>query len=99
MSDPDHQLSKTESGKWFAPFLRSSKALLELLAHLLVVVGLLVGIRLLEEIVHRLWGQTEHLFFGKLRLRYMFDAADLAILAGFLVYGVYSVIKAYARKS
>lgn len=99
MSKQHPQSSKREIERWYAPFLRSGNALLELSAHLLVVIGLLAGIRLLEEIVHRLWGQTEYLFFGKLRLRYMFDAADLAILAGFLVYGVYSVVKAYVRES
>lgn len=89
----------TQEKEWYAPFRRTGHALLELLAHLLVVAGLLGAIRLLEELVHRLWGQTQYLFFGKLPLKYLFDAADLGILAGFLIYGVYSVVKAYARKS
>ena len=92
-------VKKAKEGKWYAPFLRTARALLELLAHILVVAGLLAGIRLLEEIVHRLWGQAEYLFFGKISLKYVFDAGDLAILIGFLTYGVYSVIKAYVRHS
>jgi hypothetical protein len=99
MSDSRRDSVKDEDRKWYGPFRRTAKALLELAAHLLVVVGLLAGIRLLEEIVRRLWGQTDHLFFGKIPLKYLFDAADLGILAGFLLYGVYSVVSAYVRKS
>lgn len=100
MSESESNITATtEIKEWYAPFRRTGHALLELIAHLLVVAGLLGGIRLLEEIVHRLWGQTQYVFFGTLPLKYLFDAADLGILAGFLVYGVYSVIMAYARKS
>lgn len=49
--------------------------------------------------MHYLWGQTDYLFFGKIPLKYVFDAADFAILIGFLTYGVYSVVKAYAKQS
>jgi hypothetical protein len=80
------------------PFLRTKHALLELLAHLLVVAGMLSGIWLLEKFLHLLWGPTELLFFGSIKVKYIFDAADLAILVGFLIYGVYSVIAAYVRK-
>ena len=80
------------------PFLRTKYALLELSAHLIVVAGMLTGIWLLEKFLHLLWGPTELLFFGSIKVRYVFDAADLAILVGFLIYGVYSVIAAYVRK-
>ncbi|MDQ3816099.1 MAG: hypothetical protein M3362_00225 [Acidobacteriota bacterium] len=86
-------------GKWYAPFRRTKGALIELLAHGLVVAGLLFAIRLLEELVHYLWRQTDYLFFGKIPLKYIFDAADLAILIGFLTYGVYSVVRAYVREA
>jgi hypothetical protein len=89
----------TEESKWYAPFRRTRNALVELAAHALVVAGLLIAIRLLEELVHYLWGQTDYLFFGRIPLKYVFDAADFAILIGFLTYGVYSVIKAYVRES
>lgn len=90
--------SSTPKSSWYRPFLRVKQALIELLAHLIVLTFLLSGIRLLEEVVHRLWGTPDYLFFGKLRLRYIFDAADLAILVGFLVWGVYSVVAAYIRE-
>jgi len=63
----------------------------------IVLISLLAGFRLVEETLHRLWGPTEYLFFGTLRVRYIFDAADLALLAGFLGYGAYSVIAAYVK--
>jgi len=77
--------------------LRVIHALLELIAHLLVLAGLLVGMKLLEKFAHKLWDQ-DYLFFNRLKLRYIFDSADLAILVGFLVWGVYSVVTAYVRK-
>jgi hypothetical protein len=89
----------TEVGKWYAPFRRTRNALIELLAHALVVAGLLIAIRLLEELVHYLWSQTNYQFFGRIPLKYIFDAADFAILIGFLTYGVYSVVKAYVREA
>ena len=75
--------------------LRVINALVELVAHLLVLAGLLIGIKLLEILVHWLWGNQDYLFFNRLKLKYIFDGADLAILIGFLVWGVYSVIAAY----
>jgi hypothetical protein len=47
---------------------------------------------------HWLWGTSDYVFFDKIRLRYIFDGADLAILAGFVIWGVYSVVAAYVRK-
>ncbi len=82
---------------WYNSFFRVFRALTELLAHLLLVTGLLAGIRLMEAVVHWLWGTTDYLFFRTLRLRFIFDAADLTILVGFLLYGIYSVLTTYVR--
>lgn len=79
-------------------FLRVLNAIIELVAHLLVLASLLAGIRVLEQLVHWLWGTSDYFFFGRLKLKYIFDGADLAILVGFLIWGVYSVIAAYVRK-
>ena len=95
---PGAQATQMEGKKWYAPFRRTKSALLELLAHAIVVAGLLIAIRLLEELVHYLWGQTDYRFFGKIPLKYVFDAGDFAILLGFLTYGVYSVVTAYVRE-
>lgn len=91
------QVSSTQEDRWYSPFIRTGSALLELLAHCLVVAGLLTAIRLFEMLVHWLWGPGEYLFFGKIPLKYIVDSADLAILVGFLTYGVYYVVKAYMR--
>jgi len=48
--------------------------------------------------MHFLWGPTERLFLGKLRMRYVFDMADLALLGVLLVYGIYAVIREYTRE-
>ena len=50
-----------------------------------------VGLRSFEE-------NEDYLFFGRVKLRYIFDGADLAILVGFIIWGVYSVIRAYIGK-
>jgi len=78
-----------------APFIRARSALIEWASHTLVVAGLLVGFWLIELLLHWLWRGSEHLLFGKIPLRWVFDAADLAILATFLMYGVLSVLRAY----
>ena len=78
--------------------LRVLNALIELIAHLAVLAALLIGIKLLEELVHWLWGNQDFLFFSRLKLRYIFDGADLTILVGFLAWGVYSVISAYVSE-
>jgi hypothetical protein len=91
-----HQLSTKKRLR--EAFLRVLNSLIELIAHLAVLSGLLAGIWTLEKLVYRLWGSSDYVFFGSLRLRYVFDGADLAILVGFLIWGVHSVIAAYVRK-
>lgn len=76
--------------------LRAIAAVIELVTHLAVVASLLLGMWLLEKLVHHLWNK-DYLFFNKVKLRYIFDGADLMILVGFLAWGVYSVINAYVR--
>jgi len=78
--------------------LRVLHALIELLAHSIVVAVLLGTIRLIEVLVHWLWGTSDYVFFERVKLKYVFDGADLAILVGFVIWGVYSVVAAYVRK-
>ena len=78
--------------------LRVLHALIELVAHSVVVAALLAAIWLIEQLVHWLWGASDYVFFDRIRLRYIFDGADLAILVGFVIWGVYSVVAAYLRK-
>ena len=80
--------------EWREPLARARHALLEWLSHLIVVAGLLIGFHAVEALVHYL-GQDNRLLFGRLPLTYLFDAGDAALVVGFLVYGVYSVLNAY----
>ena len=47
--------------------------------------------------MHKLWDQA-YLFFNWLKLKYIFDGADLVLLVCFLGWGVYSLVSAYVRK-
>jgi hypothetical protein len=60
--------------------LRVVHSIIELVAHLVVLAALLIGIWLLEKLVHWLWAAGhDYLFFASLKLRYVFNLADLAI--------------------
>jgi hypothetical protein len=77
--------------------LRVIHTLIELIAHLLILAGLLVSIKVLETFVHKLWDQ-DYLFFNWIKLKYIFDGADLLILVCFLGWGVYYLVSAYVKK-
>lgn len=77
--------------------LRVIHTLIELIAHLLVLAGLLVGIKVLETFVHKLW-EHDYLFFNWIKLKYIFDGADLLILVCFLGWGIYYLVSAYVKK-
>lgn len=77
-----------------SPLKRARHALIEWLAHLLVVAGFLLGFHGIELLL-RFLGQDNRLLFARIPLTYLFDASDAALIIGFLVYGVYSVLNAY----
>ncbi len=85
------------SKPWYEPYHRVLLALIEISAHLTIVLAVLGSIRLLELAVHWLW-QSDQLLFDWLKLRYIFDGADLLTLVGALSWGVYSILTAYIRK-
>ncbi len=80
--------------EWRDPLQRARHALVEWLSHLIVVAGLLLGFHAIEALLHFL-GQDNRLLFARLPLTYLFDAGDAALVIGFLIYGVYSVLNAY----
>lgn len=82
------------TGSWREPFRRARRALLEWLSHLLVLAGFLLGLHGIEVLLHVL-GEDNRLLFQRVPLTYLFDAGDAGLLAGFLGYGIYSVLKAY----
>jgi hypothetical protein len=82
------------TSEWREPIIRARHALIEWLSHLVVVAGLLVGFHAIEALLHYL-GQDNRLLFGRFPLTYLFDAGDAALVIGFLIYGIYSVLNAY----
>lgn len=82
------------SPQWREPLERARHALIEWLSHLIVVAGLLLGFHAIEALLHFL-GQDNRLLFSRLPLTYLFDAGDAAMVVGFLIYGIYSVLHAY----
>ena len=86
-----------ERRRWYEPYYRLLKVLIELSAHLLALTAILLGIKLTELVVKALWGE-DHLLVERVNLKYLFDIFDLAIVVFFLIWGVYLVGAAYVRK-
>ena len=97
-SEPAARPSRTapaeRRAEWREPLERARHALIEWLSHLIVVAGLLLGFHAIEALLHYL-GQDNRLLLGRFPLTYLFDAGDAALVIGFLVYGIYSVLNAY----
>jgi hypothetical protein len=104
MSNINEKLINIENGKvadnesYLLPFENAFRALAELLAHTMVMTAILGSNKFLEIVIYSLWGSQERMLFDKIPLHYMFDAADAATIAGFLIYGIYSVIKKYGDR-
>jgi hypothetical protein len=79
------------------PLRGLKNGIIELTCHTVMVGAILLAIKALEAEVKSLWGGPK-LLFGRFQLEYVFDGADLALLLGFLIYGIWSVLSAYMRK-
>jgi hypothetical protein len=77
------------------PFERARHSLAEWLSHVIVVAGLLLGFHGVETVLDFL---GQRLSFAGPALTSLFDAGDAGLIIGFLVYGVYSVLNAYAAE-
>ena len=78
------------------PFQRACHALAEWLSHLIAVAGLLLGFHGVEAVVDFI---GRRLSSAGPALTSLFDAGDAGLIIGFLAYGVYSVLNAYAAES
>jgi hypothetical protein len=77
---------------------RLKAATREWVAHTIMCCVLLGGIYVVEQFLYLLWGKgTDPMLFGSFPFRYVFHAADLAVIAVFLSYGVRKTIWIYAR--
>ena len=81
--------------KWSAPLRRAGRATLELVAHFAVIAVALFLMRLLELELGRLWRGQHRRLVGLIPVEYLFDVADLVLLAAFLWVGIRSAVKAY----
>jgi hypothetical protein len=78
--------------------VRLKAATREWLAHTVMCCVLLAGIYAVEQFLYFLWGRgTDPMLFGWFPFRYVFHAADFAVIAIFLVYGVWKTIWIYIR--
>jgi hypothetical protein len=64
-----------------------------IVGHIIGAAAAATGIWALEWLIRWLWGNEDPLFFDKIPLRYVFDAADLAIIVAFIFRGVRTLIK------
>jgi hypothetical protein len=66
----------------------------------IVIVGHIVGAAIsvagiwaIEWLIRWFWGHEDPLLFDRLPLRYVFDAADLAIIGAFIFRGVRTLVR------
>jgi hypothetical protein len=71
----------------WGPLQRASRAAVAFLGHLLLIAVFLVGIWLVEQLVHKLWGDAEPLIWGRVPLRWLFDTADVLLFVVFTTWG------------
>ena len=75
---------------------RLGRGVVELLCHVVMVSLILLGIKGAEKLITLLWGEKR--LFNHLPVSYIFDAADLMLLGGFLFGGVPLILYAYFRR-
>ena len=68
---------------------KAFRAAVVFVGHALLAVVLLTGIWGVELYIHYLWGAREPLLFDRLPLKYLFDLADITVLAVFIFWGAY----------
>ena len=78
------------------PLERARAAPIELVAHTIIMIGLLGAFWIVEKWAYTLWGGRERLLLGRVPLHSMFDVADAPVLIYFLIHGgAYLVVRAY----
>jgi len=72
--------------------------LIELAIHAIGLISILLFIKLIEKTVQFLWGPEDVVFFQYLKLKYIFQAADIFLLVGFLTRGTYRFLKVFNKE-
>ena len=96
------RVSATTSKGWrtFVRVLvrRCGRALLEWLAHSILLFGILACIQALHVGVLAIGISPNKRFFGRIPLEWLFDAADFAVLVGIGVIGLVAAVRSYLGK-
>lgn len=71
------------------PLVRASRAAIVLFGHLCLAAVLLTGIWVLDWFVRFLWSHEAPVLFGRVPLRWLFDAIDVGIVAVFGFWGIW----------
>ena len=93
MQTDSAQGEKRFSSKWYDPLLRLGYALTELGSHIIGLIAILASIKLIQKTLELFWGTEDVVFFDRLKLKYIFQSAELFMLLGFLGIGVYKFLK------
>lgn len=83
------------TGRWFNRLRGPANGLFELAMHAAGAGCILAFIRFIEKTMQFFWGTEEIVFFEHLKVKYIFQGADLFLLLGFLVLGTYRFLKAF----
>lgn len=75
--------------RFWDEFVEAVYALWVIACHLLVAVGALLGVWVIEFLIHTLWPGPEPTILGKVPLRMIIETADGGILIVFLAVGLY----------
>jgi hypothetical protein len=82
-------------GAIWEPVRRASRAAIALVCHTALAALVVVAIKLLEWLLHFLWGATDPLLFDRFPIRYLFDAMDGGVILVFVCYGIIEAFRAF----
>jgi len=66
-----------------------------MIAHVILASVILLTIRIAEMVMHLLWQDGNPMLFDTVPLRYLFHAADVAVIIVYLWYGTMQAVKAF----
>jgi hypothetical protein len=83
----------------FEPLRQALRASIVFAGHLAITALNLIGIWLVEQLIHWLWGEEDPVLFGRLPLQYVFDLLHAGILMTLFFWGVVAINDVYKGKS
>lgn len=77
------------------PAYQAIRAAVAVISHTAACAVVLIGIWLIEQLLHLLWGTHEPLLFDRFPIRYLFETMDGGVLVVFACAGVIAAIRAF----